>query len=68
MFDVMPGFGHITRQEPLQYGNSPIVLILSPARKLAQQTSQVCQNFAQSLGIRQSCVFGGVGLLDKRLN
>jgi superfamily II DNA/RNA helicase len=59
---VLPGLIHITRQEPMQPGDGPIALVLSPTRELAQQTSQVCQDFAQSLGVRQCCVFGGASL------
>jgi superfamily II DNA/RNA helicase len=50
---------HIQRQEPMQRGDGPIVLVLSPTRELAQQTSQVTSEFSGSIGIRQCCVFGG---------
>jgi superfamily II DNA/RNA helicase len=58
----MPGLIHITRQEPVQRGDGPVVLVLSPTRELAQQTSQVCQDFARALGVGQCCVFGGASL------
>jgi superfamily II DNA/RNA helicase len=56
---VIPALIHIQRQEPMQRGDGPIVLVLSPTRELAQQTSHVTNEFAGSVGIRQCCVFGG---------
>jgi hypothetical protein len=40
-------------------GDGPIVLVLSPTRELAQQTSEVGSQFATGLGVNQCCVFGG---------
>jgi superfamily II DNA/RNA helicase len=59
---VIPGLIHITRQEPLHPGDGPIVLVISPTRELAQQTSQVCQDFASAMGIHQCCIFGGASI------
>ena len=56
---VIPALIHITKQEPLKDSDGPIVLVLSPTRELAQQTSEVVDKFSGPLKIRHACVFGG---------
>ena len=58
---IIPAMLHITRQEPMRRGDGPIVLVLSPTRELAQQTSEVAQIFAPAVRCHQCCIFGGAG-------
>lgn len=58
---IIPAMIHITKQEPMQRGDGPIVLVLSPTRELAQQTSEVADLFAPAIRCRQCCIFGGAG-------
>jgi superfamily II DNA/RNA helicase len=58
---VVPAMVHIMRQVPMQRGDGPIVLVLSPTRELAQQTSEVSSKFASAIRVGECCVFGGAG-------
>ena len=58
---LIPAIIHISRQEPMMRGDGPIVLVLSPTRELAQQTSEVANKFCSVMKYRQCCVFGGAG-------
>eukprot|EP00808_Paulinella_micropora_P002498 g29199.t1 len=57
---LLPAIVHINAQPPLQPGDGPIVLILSPTRELAQQTMGECNKFGKSSGLKFACVFGGI--------
>jgi len=56
---LLPGMVHISHQQPLQRGDGPIVLILTPTRELAQQIQEVANTFGQGGRIRNTCVYGG---------
>ncbi|KAK8900632.1 hypothetical protein M9Y10_002961 [Tritrichomonas musculus] len=58
---IIPAILHIMRQEPMQRGDGPIVLVLSPTRELAQQTAEVADIFVPTIGVHQCCLFGGAG-------
>lgn len=58
---IIPAILHITKQEPMQRGDGPIVLVLSPTRELAQQTSEVADIFVPTIKCHQCCLFGGAG-------
>lgn len=58
---ILPALIHIRAQPYLQPGDGPICLVLSPTRELANQTQEECQRFGSSSGIRNTCVYGGVG-------
>jgi len=55
----LPGMIHLKHQAPLQRGDGPIVLVLTPTRELAQQILEVANTFGTSSGIRNVCVYGG---------
>jgi len=55
----LPGMIHLKHQPPLQRGDGPIVLVLSPTRELAQQILEVANLFGSHAGIRSVCVYGG---------
>lgn len=58
---IIPAIMHIQLQPPMRRGDGPIVLVLSPTRELAQQTSEVAQIFLPSIRCHQCCIFGGAG-------
>lgn len=39
--------------------DGPIVLVLAPTRELAQQIQQIANEFGNSMGTRNTCIFGG---------
>jgi len=55
----LPGMIHLKHQPPLQRGDGPIVLVLTPTRELAQQILEVANTFGNHSGIRNVCVYGG---------
>jgi len=55
---MLPAVLHVLRQEPIKYGDGPIVLVLAPTRELAQQIEKVASTF-RGVGLRTACIFGG---------
>lgn len=58
---ILPALIHIRAQPYLQPGDGPICLVLSPTRELANQTQEECRRFGSTSGIRNTCLYGGVG-------
>ncbi|XP_077980584.1 putative ATP-dependent RNA helicase DDX5 [Glandiceps talaboti] len=56
---MLPAIVHINHQPFLEPGDGPICLVLCPTRELAQQVSQVAQEFGKSSRIKNTCVYGG---------
>lgn len=56
---MLPALLHISHQPRLMRRDGPIVLVLAPTRELAQQIQQVANEFGNSLGTRNTCIFGG---------
>lgn len=61
---ILPAIVHINHQPRLQKGDGPIALVLAPTRELAQQIKEVAEDFGNTSGIRNTCIFGGA----KRIN
>lgn len=61
---LLPGLVHIMAQPPIQVGEGPIAIILSPTRELAQQTLSVAQRFCERTSgedkLRSGAVWGGI--------
>ena len=55
---LIPAMQHIIRQ-PKQFNKGPVVLVLSPTRELAQQCDNVAERFANRIGIKRACIYGG---------
>jgi len=55
----LPAIVHIEHQAPLARGDGPIALVLAPTRELAQQITEVVEDFSSSTGIYNTCLFGG---------
>ncbi|KAJ1984612.1 pre-mRNA processing RNA-helicase [Dimargaris cristalligena] len=56
---LLPMFRHIKSQRPLESGEGPIALIMTPTRELAVQIHRECKWFAKALGLRALCAYGG---------
>ncbi|KAJ1910161.1 pre-mRNA processing RNA-helicase [Tieghemiomyces parasiticus] len=56
---ILPMFRHIKAQRPLEPGEGPIALLMTPTRELAVQIHRECRWFAKALGLRALCAYGG---------
>ena len=62
---LIPMFRHIKDQEPLEPGEGPIGIIMTPTRELATQIWYECNKFAKSLGLRVVAVYGGTPISEQ---
>ena len=58
---VLPMFRHVLDQPPLEEGDGPIAIIMSPTRELCMQIGKDIKRFSKSLNLRAVCVYGGTG-------
>jgi len=56
---ILPAMVHIEAQPPLERGDGPICLVLTPTRELAQQVSSVAVEFGILSRIKNVCIYGG---------
>ncbi|ODV79333.1 DEAD-domain-containing protein [Suhomyces tanzawaensis NRRL Y-17324] len=56
---VLPMLRHVQDQDPLEKGDGPVGLVMTPTRELALQIHKEVMNFAPKLGITASCCYGG---------
>jgi len=56
---LMPAMIHLSNQPPLERGDGPIVLCLTPTRELAVQVQEQVQLLGRASRIRSTCVYGG---------
>lgn len=56
---ILPAIVHINHQPKSSRGDGPIALVLAPTRELAQQIQEVCDKFANTSKIHNTCLFGG---------
>ncbi|KAI4881479.1 hypothetical protein NFI96_012223 [Prochilodus magdalenae] len=62
---VLPMFRHVLDQRPLEEGEGPIAVIMTPTRELALQITKECKKFSKPLGLRVVCVYGGTGISEQ---
>lgn len=62
---LLPMFRHILDQRPLQPGDGPIGVVLTPTRELAIQTLIECKKFTKSLGLRAIAASGGTDIREQ---
>ncbi|XP_062867669.1 probable ATP-dependent RNA helicase DDX46 isoform X2 [Trichomycterus rosablanca] len=62
---LLPMFRHILDQTPLDEGEGPIAVIMTPTRELALQITKECKKFSKPLGLRVVCVYGGTGISEQ---
>lgn len=56
---VLPLLRHVQDQPPLQEGDGPIAVLMSPTRELAQQIFKQLVTFTKKLGLSACCCYGG---------
>jgi superfamily II DNA/RNA helicase len=57
---LLPAMNHILNQNARANSREgPIVLVVAPTRELAMQIHKVASDFAQRLGFRTACLYGG---------
>ncbi|KAI8333814.1 P-loop containing nucleoside triphosphate hydrolase protein [Chlamydoabsidia padenii] len=62
---LLPMFRHIKDQRPLEIGEGPIAIIMTPTRELATQIHRECKPFLKVLGLRAVCAYGGSPIKDQ---
>ncbi|KAI8096508.1 P-loop containing nucleoside triphosphate hydrolase protein [Halteromyces radiatus] len=62
---LLPMFRHIKDQRPLEMGEGPIAIIMTPTRELATQIHRECKPFLKVLGLRAVCAYGGSPIKDQ---
>ncbi|XP_055378561.1 probable ATP-dependent RNA helicase DDX46 [Condylostylus longicornis] len=62
---ILPMFRHILDQPPLEEGDGPIAIIMTPTRELCMQIGKDIRKFSKSLGLRPVCVYGGTGISEQ---
>ena len=58
-------FRHVPEQRPVEAGEGPIALIMTPTRELAVQIFRDAQPFARAFGLRGACVYGGTPISEQ---
>lgn len=56
---LLPLLRHIKDQRPLEAGEGPMAVIMTPTRELALQIVRECKPFSKVLGITAMCAYGG---------
>lgn len=62
---LLPMFRHVKDQRPLESGEGPIALILTPTRELAVQIYRDAQPFLKAFHLRGACVYGGTPISEQ---
>ncbi|XP_062309191.1 probable ATP-dependent RNA helicase DDX46 [Osmerus eperlanus] len=62
---LLPMYRHILDQRPLEEGEGPLSVIMTPTRELALQITKECKKFSKPLGLRVVCVYGGTGISEQ---
>ena len=62
---LLPMFRHVKDQRPVEPGEGPIALIMTPTRELAVQIFRDAQPFARAFGLRGACVYGGTPISEQ---
>lgn len=62
---ILPMFRHILDQPPLDDGDGPIAIVMTPTRELCMQIGKDIRKFSKSLNLRAVCVYGGTGISEQ---
>ncbi|XP_014212707.1 probable ATP-dependent RNA helicase DDX46 [Copidosoma floridanum] len=62
---LLPMFRHILDQPPMNDGDGPIALIMTPTRELCMQIGKDSKKFTKCLGLSYVCVYGGTGISEQ---
>ncbi|TPX31518.1 hypothetical protein SmJEL517_g05130 [Synchytrium microbalum] len=62
---LLPLFRHIKDQRPLEQGDGPIALIMTPTRELAVQIYKDAKHITKVMDLRAVCAYGGSPIKDQ---
>jgi len=62
---LLPLFRHIADQDPLEEGDGPIAILMTPTRELCMQIGRECKKFSKGTAVRTVCVYGGTGISEQ---
>ena len=62
---LLPMFRHILAQPPLEQGDGPIAIIITPTRELATQIMFECKKFTKFIGLRVVAIYGGTQISEQ---
>ena len=62
---VLPMLRHMEHQRPVEKGEGPIAVIMTPTRELAIQITKDTRKFANHMRWRTVCVYGGTGISEQ---
>ncbi|KAK4475983.1 hypothetical protein MN116_001219 [Schistosoma mekongi] len=62
---LVPLMRHLEHQAPLNPGDGPIALLLTPTRELALQIYKETKKLCQAADARAVCVYGGTGISEQ---
>nr|CAB3237083.1 probable ATP-dependent RNA helicase DDX46 [Phallusia mammillata] len=62
---LIPMLRHIMDQRPLENGEGPIAVIMTPTRELALQITKECKRFSKPNKLHVVCVYGGTGISEQ---
>ncbi|XP_059622729.1 probable ATP-dependent RNA helicase DDX46 [Phlebotomus argentipes] len=62
---ILPMFRHILDQPPLEDGDGPIAIIMTPTRELCMQIGKDIRKFSKPINLRAVCVYGGTGISEQ---
>lgn len=62
---ILPMFRHVLDQPPLEDGDGPIAIIMTPTRELCMQIGKDIKKFAKPLNLTAVCVYGGTGISEQ---
>jgi len=63
---LVPAMVHIRAQKPLQRGDGPMCVVLTPTRELCQQVEEEANKFGHAMGVRTTPVYGGAPKFEQR--
>ncbi|XP_055705566.1 probable ATP-dependent RNA helicase DDX46 [Phlebotomus papatasi] len=62
---ILPMFRHILDQPPIDDGDGPIAIIMTPTRELCMQIGKDIRKFSKPINLRAVCVYGGTGISEQ---
>lgn len=62
---LLPMFRHVKDQRPVESGEGPVGLVMTPTRELAVQIFRDAQPFLRAFGLRGACVYGGTPIAEQ---
>lgn len=62
---LLPMFRHVLAQPPLNPGDGPIAIIMTPTRELATQITSECRKFTKYIGLKVVTVYGGTPISEQ---